>query len=372
MAGGMPAWTLAGTLAHVVPHLDAALVPPPALARVEAVARRLPAALASWLYLEARLGEAPAPDAPVDLIVMLDARGGDLLAGRNPALALDPALLAHPAWRAAQGFARAWRDAASPLHVGVDDAWLEFDLAAAGRDAAGDALPAPSLFVDFAPAAYGDPDRAARVRLLEAAVDGTGAMPAPAARDAIARAVHALPDDAAAVYLGLMLARAGAPARLCVSGLAGDALARWLDAIGWGGDAGAVAALVHEVGALDDGAHARPAIVHVDVGDAGVLPRLGLEYPFARRPQLEGRIAESGLLAWLAGRGLLHAAKARALAAWPGYETRTLAHELWPSILARRVNHVKLVVDDAGRWEAKGYLCAFHEPRRPRRATAGE
>jgi hypothetical protein len=87
-----------------------------------------------------------------------------------------------------------------------------------------------------------------------------------------------------------------------------------------------------------------------------VRPRLGLEYVFGPREQARGRLAETAFVRHLARRGLCTADEAAALAAFPGCTTEQLPHELWRSLVVRRVNHVKLVFDGALPPEAKGYL----------------
>jgi hypothetical protein len=100
---------------------------------------------------------------------------------------------------------------------------------------------------------------------------------------------------------------------------------------------------------------------HVDVG-AETSPRLGFEYTFDRRSQRRGRVRESALLDALVARDLCSPAKADALHRWPGWERGVLPHELWESVLFRRVNCVKAVVLDDRVAEAKGYLLGYHRP----------
>ncbi|HKG94394.1 MAG TPA: hypothetical protein VKA84_20950 [Gemmatimonadaceae bacterium] len=355
--------TLADTLRHFAPLVPEALVSRRALARATDAAALMPAALSNLIYLECRLR---ADDDRVDLAVNVDQRGRGILAGTAPAsAALGDDVRAHPAWARVGELARRWADPAAPLADAVEGIWLELD-DAAGRGA----VPAPGVFVDFdhrALAAGGEGDGADRLMADALAPLLGGAVP----RDQAARlrpCLDALPAGAFVIYLGVMLSRAGAdaspPVRVCAMGVKGPALANYLRAAGWPGDPHEIARVAAEL------APAGAAMVHLDVGAAGVAPALGLELTFARRPQLDGVLAEAGLLDALAARGLCAAEKRDALAAWPGYRVETLPHELWPSVVVRRLNHVKVVCGPEGAREAKAYLCVHHEPR-ARRWTPG-
>lgn len=347
--------TLSESLAVVAERLPAPLVPAHALARARRVAARLPAPLSSWLYLERPLA-CDAGGAPVDVIANVDGRGGEVLAGRHRAAMLDDAVRGHPVWARIETFARTWCDPASALHRDVSELWLEFDVAAHGTHT----LPVPSVFVDFTSDVYRSAERrrAAAIGALRALDDGW-----QASDDAAVSCIEALPDDALLLYVGRMLARPGHGIRLCAMGLDCGALVRYVARIGWPGDAAEVERMVRDVSRLDGGAHERPAIVHIDV-DGAVQGRIGLEYPFARASQAAGAIAETELLDFLVERGLATASECAALGTWPGRSVTTMPHELWPSVVTRRVNHVKLVLDAHGAWSAKAYLCWGHEYRR--------
>jgi hypothetical protein len=88
-----------------------------------------------------------------------------------------------------------------------------------------------------------------------------------------------------------------------------------------------------------------------------------MEYPLARAPQLRGEIAEQALLDLLERRALLGPADRLALYEWIGYQEEIRAHELWPSVTVRRVNHLKLTVAAEGAPTLKLYLCAESIPR---------
>ncbi len=348
--------TLAGSLGVVAPHLPVTLVSDSAYDRVRAVASMLPAPLSSWIYLERALGCDDADDA-VDLIVNVDARAGAVLAGRNAAATIDPSLSSHPVWKRVRDFAVEWLDECSALHADVPELWLEFDLDAGHSPAD---VPVPSVFVDFSADVYrGSPRRRvdAAIRALDVLAGG---QLAAGTVDTLRRCIEQLPPHGLPLYAGSMLARAKCGVRLCIMGLNPAELSAYLGAIGWRGARDELQRLTCELARLDGEAHERPAIAHLDIA-SDLLLRIGLEYTFAREPQASGKIAEVKLLDFLVARGLTKPGERAGLLEWPASGVATMPHELWPSAITRRVNHVKLVFDGDGRLSAKAYLCFGHE-----------
>jgi hypothetical protein len=86
-----------------------------------------------------------------------------------------------------------------------------------------------------------------------------------------------------------------------------------------------------------------------------------LEYVLARRSQLRGVLAETEFLARLVKMGLCSDEKRAALFEWPGWGWDSMPHECWPSVVVRRVNHVKVLWDVDAPVAAKAYLCFCHE-----------
>jgi hypothetical protein len=161
-------------------------------------------------------------------------------------------------------------------------------------------------------------------------------------------------------------------ARLCVRDLDARRRSDYLSAVGWPGDTGQLNATIAEVGEHWVGnEHLDEAVLHLDVGRSEVGAKLGLEYHFERLPQLRGELAETGFLSYLEQRGLCSASKHQALLSWPGYQVKTLKHELWPSLITRRVNHLKLVFDHQHLSEIKCYLCVTHSYHQDAGSGAG-
>ena len=196
-----------------------------------------------------------------------------------------------------------------------------------------------------------------------------GRTPSPGAQQRLRAVLDALPASAVLTYAGVMLARETSATRLCVMGLSRTELQAWLRSVRWPGDEARLRTLMASLADPASGGQAQPAIVHVDVGES-IDGAVGLEYPLARHPQLAGEVAESAMLDNLVARRLVSAAVAAALRDWAGYEERTLAHELWPSVIVRRVNHLKLVLSATGALHLKLYLCAELVPRADMRSAS--
>jgi hypothetical protein len=339
--------SLARTLNVATPHLPADLVPPAARDRLVAVCERLPATLTRRMYLECRLA---GDGGRVDLIVRVDRHAAGILAGRDAGL--DPALRETPPWRRLSEVARCWIGEPR-LWEAVAGLWLEFDLPECGSFGG---LQRPRAFVE--------PERA----WLAAAPEAELAPPvlallrplvpqAPeAAWSAVARALRRW--RAGVPYLGADPGSTHFPLRLCLATRARSRLVENLRDLGWPEADRLDAALPASLPL------AAPTLTHVDLGDRPG-PTLGVEATLARRPQLSGRIAEGALLDELVARGLCSPGRRRALEAWPGHSITSLAHEIWTSLVTRRVNNVKLLVTAGGVAAAKGYLCFAHGFWRP-------
>lgn len=354
---GVGRYPLAGTLGLSTRHAPDALVPPAWRERVMWVAGRIPAALTRAAYLECRLREGPDP---VDLIFRVERAGAEILAGRHPGV--DPArlLACGPAWQAVADFCRAWLDGAGPAWAAVQHLWLELDLDAPSVPG-GQPLPQPSVFV----ALDEDVTAAMDTDALESLVARVVEPLAPAAMDPYTRArirgvLERRPPGAAVPYAGVMLSRPRQAVRVYLSRTAGACVPGLLHDIGWPEDQERMAA--RAVASMARAGAPAIGMLHLDVLEGALLPRLGVEYTLERRAQIRGRVAEQGFLDCLARRGLVDPQRRDALLAWPGYEVLTLRHELWPSLLARRVNCIKLVHEPDRLPQMKAYLLTFHQP----------
>jgi hypothetical protein len=354
---GVGRYPLAGTLGLAVRHVPPVLVPPAARDRVLHVAGRIPAALTRAAYLECRLREGPDP---VDLIFRVEREGAEILAGRHPGVDPSRLLGSGPAWTAVADFCRAWLDGNDPAWALVRHLWLELDLDEPEFPGA-PPLPPPSVFVAF------DDDATVAMstdQVLDL-VERVLAPLAPCAMDDDTRfrlrgVLERRPPGAAVPYAGVMLSRARQAVRVYLSRVPGALVPGLLNEVGWPEDQGRMAA--EAVAAMRDAGAPEIGMLHLDVLEGALLPRLGVEYTLERRSQIRGRVAEQAFLDTLAERRLCDPERRDALLSWPGYELLTLRHELWPSLLARRVNCIKLVHEPDREPQMKAYLLAFHQP----------
>ncbi|GGK15028.1 hypothetical protein GCM10010124_04570 [Pilimelia terevasa] len=322
-------------------RLPPALVDDPAGKRLRLVGDRLPDALSHRIGLEARLDDTPRVDL---LLLAADARELAVLAGTDPAVAIDPQLAAARGWQAGARLARrAARLGAGPLPPGV---WVELDT---------DSAAAPALFTAAAPdpgqpAAAGWDAAATVAEVLHEVAD----RPPPAA---LLERVAAVAASALAVrQVGVFGGRPHAGVRLFCATPAGPppsgaAVAELLGALGWSGHA---AALAHwaDVAA----AHADTVHLGLDVTADGPLPTVGLEIAMADAAQPHQDPRWVRLLDRLVADGLATAAKAAAVARLGRGYTVRLPH---PRHFRQGLHHLKISVAPSGAAGAKAYFGAY-------------
>lgn len=352
----------AGPLRVASRHLPRALVGRDARRALASVAGRLPAALLDGFYLECRT----APDAAtVDYIIRVGRSGRRILAGRNHRIRLSPGLTSAPGWRRLRRLCRLWSDDASPgRHVA--SLWLEFDVGP-GSGGGEEIVRRPSVFLGT--------DRSETSALAPAdGADLAADLLRPlvpvgdrrAGRALLTRCVERLPAVASVPYLGVMLGRSDRRLRLYVAGIPARDLPSRLGEAGWPGDGDELGGYLDLLGSAD-----RVSMAHVDIA-GGILADVGVEYVFRRGAQLRGRFVEREFLDRLVDVGLCSPAKRDALLLWPGHTVENLRHQLWPSVLHRRVNCVKLLFRGGRRPEVKSYLWTSWPPLARGRTERGD
>jgi hypothetical protein len=306
-----------------------------------------------WIDIECRLGA----DRPqVDLIVRIDRRGRGMLEAQP--------------WPRLAAFARAWADSAATLERAVNAVWLEFDVV----DAVGGVLrmagdePAPlrpRVFLDLTRDAYAASSAGCRLTAIIDALAPLAGEPAPRwLRRGLERCLRHLPPSAYLLYVGLPAEDSIRHVRLCVLGLGERRVGAYLHAVGWPGHLADLREHLTRLADLPGREAANVATLHFDIDDQErVRPALGFEYALARRPQVRGTIREKSFFDRLVECAACDARKREALLQWPGCSIETLPHAIWPSLVMRRVSHVKIVYDSPSAFEAKAYLCGSHEWR---------
>lgn len=315
----------------------------------------LPATLTDWLYLERWLTAAPVR---ADLIVRVTPDGRPVLLadGVGFGQVTNEAL----AWRRLRALARAWAVPGGLLERAVEGLWIEFDRVRNGTPE--QILAAPRVFVDLAPATYtsASPEPALQATqacaqtLLGRALDDT-------LMNGLQRCLAQRPAGVHLIYTGWVPAASSPSLRLCLQGFDDAALLGYLRAVGWPGDLARVERdVLRALDLASAGQRPKVAVAHLDLAP-DLLPRLGLEFAFARRPQLQGRLAEQAFLDALVECGLCAPQTLGGLLAWPHCTVTHLPHHIWHSQLAARLSHVKIVLDDGQAPRAKAYLCLFSE-----------
>ena len=356
-------FSLAGTLDAMRPHLPRALVSDHAFEHAKAAVEHIAAEITSGVYFECRLQHG---SPRVDLVIAVHAEGGARLAATSANEA--PACLhAQPAWRRLAAFCRRWTAPTSSLRKLVDHLWLEYDVEQ--RPSIDEtARSGPGVFCSLR-----DPHKRAQSgpalsgRALEALEALAARRAGPTVQECLDACVARLPPETGLPHVGVMFGRAAPTVRLCIAKLPAARAAGFLAATA--GVGGEDIDDITRLASLPDGPGGPLYVpmVHLDIDErTGFAPRVGLERQFTHACQLAGRTGagERALLNALTARGLCTREKRDALLQWPGRSVAMLPHEIWWSLIQRRVNHVKFVYGPASGVETKGYLFARHGPYR--------
>ncbi len=297
-------------LSVVHPYLTEPLFNSGALANLRALARFLPPD--DLGVLEVRLGR---DASPVDFSIRLKERAqARRMAERLPSPALRDFLLS-------------WSEPQGPFQR-VHSVWLEFDL----DDEEIRGIPVPVVCAKLFPDA-GLP------WLLDTLFPALHGRPlTPAEREQIAFCVETIPPPAYLLYAFSLRSRGGA-FRLEIFGLDPAGIGEYLRRVAPGAERWV------EAGILEGNER-----IHLSFDLGGeVLPRIGVEGSFPRRPRREPGWA--ALFDRLAARGLCTPERRAAALAWPGYEPAPGG-----GFCLRSLSHLKVVCRPDREPEAKAYL----------------
>jgi hypothetical protein len=323
---------LTETVAEVLPALPPQLLDHRARRRLEQVAAHLPAALTERMHFECRLGAS----GRVDLLVRVDRCG----AGQVQAT-WGASIFASDSWAGISGLCRRWQLDAQ-LAEAVSALWFEFDLK---LDQLEGEFPTPRLFIQLRSQWRGT---ASETAILFAAVFSLLGLPPPGR--VLSAALAALPRSSRLLAIGCDPASVAVLPRLCSWHPARAELREFLDRLRDDGEGARTEQTLADLACPDV-----PLVSHLD-GREVLAPGLGVELTFQRKAQLRGRLVEQPFLERLVATGLCPGEKADALVRWPGVSRARLCHQLWPLLLVRRINHLKLWIDEGAVVEAKAYL----------------
>lgn len=339
-------------------NVPALLWSPAAVARMKALVERFPEVETRTIGpvrlgvfgLEFRL----APEAEqVDLTFPLLGEDRDVLVHHGDDEAAGRWLREDPVWSRIWRLCGRWAEPETLLGRYVERLWLELDIR--GEPPEG-TLPAPGIFVGLKPETTAEASPETWRQLVTEVLELlAGQPPEPALLGRFEGCVRSLPAGAFVQYLGLMLSRGGGTVRFVFAKLAEAELPRFLTAVGWPGPIEELPAVLADlITAGGETLHPGASALQLDIGPAGVLPGIGLEYVLDRSVQAEGRIGEQRFFEHLVDRNLCSAEKLAALTELPG---RTL--EPWRGICqvghSRQIHHVKLALGPRGPSQAKAY-----------------
>ncbi len=331
-------FTLADTLETLVPELPEALVSTGAKERFLQTAQYLSAHLAGGIYLESRLG----PEERVDLSFDTSRIGYKQLGSRQGLLPENEGGTYPNSWKPIHQLYHRFSDKASLLGQLGEKILLEFDIAESGST-----LPVPGVFVGIRPQGY-----VPRQKLLRFVTDDVldvlyGPLVTARVRSRLLTCLQAMPKEAHLAYVGCMIARSEPAVRLCITQIAPSQIYAYLCRVGGQG--------IDETRALCKKLErVPPAMLHLDVWEQR-HPRIGLEFLFNRSSQRKGNFKEKAWLDALVEHNLCMPEKRDALLEWPGVKRKQFRHVFWPTVVSKRVNHVK-VSWSPNQVEAKAYL----------------
>jgi hypothetical protein len=350
------------------PDVPRQLVSEQSLSNIGKVTSLIPGCLAfSTFGFECPLG---VDEAEADFLFSLRKNNGGpaILSGQYPQHDFDPSLFDIPQWSQVRRFGKLWNSPPSPIFDGIDDVWMEFDVASAR---APQNIKAPSIF--FAPCRSAS---ATRVWKLENALEQLGTifthLKGRHPPDACIRnwkcCFESLRNPTAVFQVGVMIARLDSNTlRMCILTDNIESLKSLLRNFDWPGDFSGLDPILKTIQPFFD--HLR---LHIDLGEE-MSGKIGIECQFPERKSPQKEPLWFPFLDFLVGEGLCRTAKRDALIQYPGYrETGTdicppplqrIANRLFPlyrSFFVRSIYHVKLVMEPSGIWSAKAYLGVNH------------
>lgn len=177
-------------------------------------------------------------------------------------------------------------------------------------------------------------------------------VPEPIATE-IARCLDECPGQVVPGTVGFFLGRPHAGVRLCLAGFDLWGAKEYLKCLRYEGDLERFLKETLAIRANASGIIEEVGMLHVDVVNGGIGPRVGLELVFEVNRQMSRHRLDMDILDALADRGLASPHRNRQLAAWPG-AARGEGEDT--AVYLRRVNHLKLVFDGDRQVEAKAYF----------------
>ncbi|WGV27159.1 hypothetical protein [Halotia branconii] len=348
-------------LTLVKPYVSSQLIDTESWDNIEAIANLLPSQLTNFFGFECRLGT---ETAKADFLLCIGAAevGQKILTSQT---AFSDDLLKEPVWRQIRNFANCWQSQTSPLYSNVDNIWLEFDV-----DGHLDRSPIPSCFfgsqtIHALSSNVSYPHKwvtQTAIQLLR------GHSLLPIVEKQLFRCLEALPTHVYVFQVGLMLARQSDMVRICLRSISPAQIIDYLSYIGWSGSIDGLKTLLQELSI-----YVERIDLDLDIGEAGVAAKIGLECYLTLQPKYEPRWR--AFLDYLVKVGLCFPQKQEALLTYPGYVREKNHQNYWPShllklsqflgqnhenVFMRGLHHIKVVYQSERTIEAKAYCWVTH------------
>ena len=288
--------TFDSILPGVLPMVPHELIGAESRARIQAIASRLPAILASSMFgFECTLAT---DDPDADFLVSVSGANGAALLSETARCAMQNG--SAPTWSSVAELAELWANEGR-----VNNVWLEFDLG-------GETPFVPNLF--FQPVYTPSDHNELHDILSKTGTIILGRLISRELADSLNRCIDALPERARMFQVGAMRARSSYGLRLCVDQIYLDRILFYLEQIGYPGDLDFVRKTFISLQRRTD-AYA----LHLDLSPK-LDGRIGLEcYLDPRAPEVHQRIRLQRVLDFLVEAGVCSKSKARRSSCIPGY-----------------------------------------------------
>lgn len=328
--------SMADTINRVLPYMPKVLVNSPTRVELKKTARFFPAAWTSFFILECRLSP---HENQVDFALAVIKEKDEFERLAN----LDPI---SPVWKNIRLFCRECQSPDSALYSTVDNVWLEFDINSPTSQ-----LPTPGFFFGFKKETIVASNSWVPEKAIKLLLD----RPLPLLRGKMLdRALTALPDCAELLQIGHLFSRSADALRLCIFPLLLADVASYLESL----DAPLPAKSIESH--IPDFEHfADHAALDIDILEA-VQPKIGLEFFLEESPENNPRF--HSFIEYLVANELCTAEKGAALLKWPGLTREKFRHLNSAYELLRKIDHIKLTLENHVITQAKLYLTAIIQP----------
>ncbi|MBO3458690.1 hypothetical protein G7B40_020895 [Aetokthonos hydrillicola Thurmond2011] len=354
--------SLKESLKVVTPYLNHNLVSPKAISRINEIANFLPAMpVVSDVLLECHLnGNDPRVD------ISTGFHDGDVIVKHRSVIEnLCQDTFTTDVWLRIINFCTHWIESKSFLQSSLNSCWLEFD-----ADSTLNTIPVPSFFIGTKIIKEKNDNLYNHEKTIEDILDLLlNNNLSKRLKYNVFSCFNLLPKGGKIANIGIMFPRESErnTVRLCMGGLTGDQIVKYLHDINWIGSISEIQAMIADLSNIVDVIHLNFAI-----GD-GVLPKIGLECQVKTQNLIQTKW--NTILDYLVSQQLCNPEQQSSLLDWIGYSYENSNQDFWPndlvkvsgflapsfrSVFWREINHVKLVYQPHQPVEAKVYLRFDH------------